>query len=127
MDEDRFIFYADYFTIIAESGLESANDIFSALQNTQLGDPTRFDQKEAALINQRTFTEEFRNAYKRTYLNAQSLRPMEAAFKALSEHIRIYAGTDMDGYLAARGLKVPRTFVQIANLLGESIASDKIE
>lgn len=126
--QSRYQFYADYFALAAEAGLEISRAIFRGIDPLERVNFTTFSVYENAITSRNTLLTALKSSYEQIFTNAVSLDPMRDAFVALSDHIVKYSGQTIDGYLTDKSIQVPTTYAKIHRLsTGETISIVNIE
>ena len=124
--DERFIFYADYFAMAAEAGLESARSIFNAYTAAVLVNFNTVTNRQTAAKDRNDLAMTLRTTYDLVLINAVALQPMREAFVFLAAHIKRFTGNNIDDYLTAQGIQVDRTYANIANITGEIVSETNI-
>lgn len=125
---EKYQFYADYFAIAAEAGLEVGRSLYKAIDPLERVNFNSFEKYENAAVSRNTLLAILQSSYEQIFTNAVSLDPMRDAFVALADHILQYYGSPVNTYLSDNSLKVKRTYARIHRLAtGETISDANIE
>lgn len=128
MDTDRFQIYADYFTLAAKAGRESANTMFDALDPLTHVRVQTFLVFENAISAKNTMIQTIESSYERMVTNAINVDPMANSFKYLADHVKRSSGaSNLDEYLSDNSIQVSSTYAEIHRIVtGETISDANI-
>ena len=122
-----FVYYADYFAWLAQSGLQSAQALYRAIAVIKAVNQTTFTNFTNAVNSQGELKFTLRSAYEQIYSNMLSTDPLQGPFTVLSEYIKEKSGLSVDEYLTEQGLKVIPTYAAISALFNEPISPENVE
>lgn len=127
MSRSRFVVYKDYFTTIAESGLEAAKALTSGISAVQNVDVTTYSNVSEAASARNSLLVDLQSSYEQIFTTGVALSPMSGAFRELSDHIQFHTDQNLNTYLENRALKVSATYAKIHRLsTGETIDIENI-
>lgn len=126
IDNNRFLFYADYLALLAEAGIERSRSAFKAIDAAVRVSVSSFDVKTEADLSKNNLLNTVRTAYNTMYNESNSIDSMSSSFRKLAEHIKYWTGQDIDDYLTSEGITVDSTYANISGLLNNPISNNNI-
>lgn len=128
INNERFLFYADYYSLAASSGLERARLFFDSVNAISLLDKSSITNLETVNLAIEGIKTAIDLGYEMLWSDGQSITHMRAAFVSLADHVKKASGNrTLDGYLTEQGLQVSSTFAQISRITGNPISTSNIE
>lgn len=125
---ERFLEYADYFALIADSGINSAKSIFGTISIVINVNTATYENRDNAISVRNSLAIDLQSSYEQISTSAVSLEPMRDAFRELSDHILFHTVDTVDNYLTNNSLKVKSTYARINRLsTGETISAENRE
>lgn len=125
---ENFLYYADYFAIIAESGLERARALFPGIRISTLVDTSTIINRPNSDVAIANLSRSFDTSYEYLWLDGQHIEPIQDAFNGLSQYLLESTEVeDVDEYLTAKGIQVQRLYATLANIFGEDISDSNVE
>lgn len=119
--KENFLFYADYFVFVAESGLNRARDLFPAISTSTLVDVTTIINRTKTDVATANMTRMLDTSYEYLWLEGQDINPIRDAFNGLSAYILKQEGLSVNSYLAQQGITVLPLYATLSNIFGETI------
>lgn len=124
---DKFILYADYFSMSADAGVARAKVFFGGINPVVNVDMRTYDVFDDAQQSKRGLIATLQLSYNVLLTEAESIVPMSDAFKSLAEHIRKWTGSNLNDYLSNNNIQVSSTYANISSLCNNSINNENIE
>ena len=125
LSSTNFLFYADYFAHIADSGLNRARALFPGIEASLRTDLTTIVNKNNTNV-QSILTRKLDTAYEYLWLDGQNLNQIRDAFNGLSKYVLESTGSDVETFLTQNGITVKSTYATLANIFGENISESNI-
>lgn len=124
--KENFLFYADYFAYIAESGLNRARDLFPAISTSTRVDVLTIINRTTTDIATRNMSRMLDTSYEYLWLDGQHIDPIRDAFTGLSDYILKSTGLGVTAYIEQQGIAVLPQYARLANIFGETIKAPNI-
>lgn len=122
---DKIQYYADYYALTAESGLNSSKNIFDAISIAKSIRLSTIPIPLDAVVAHNQLVSNLESTYEIIFTSAFSLEPMDQAFNALSSYIKKYAST-VDEFLSDNNIDVDETYAQLSRLYGHPVSEENI-
>ena len=126
IDNNRFLFYADYLALLAEAGIEKSRSAFKSINAAARVSVSSFDIKTEVDLSKNNLLNTVRTAYETMFNEANSIDAMSGSFRRLAEHIKFWTSQDIDAYLTSEGITVSSVYANISGLLNNPVSSDNI-
>ncbi len=120
----NFLFYADYFAYIAESGLNRARAMHPGIAVSTQVDLSTILNKPSTDVATANFTRAFDTSYEYLWLDGQNIDPIRTAFEGLSQYVLKSTNQDINTFIEAQGIKVLTLYATLANIFGETIENE---
>ena len=135
ISNSQFVNYTNLFGQTAETGIKSAQSLYSALNPLSRTRFSTFEIKVDALNVASSLIYAVESSYEIMFSDANSMHPMREAFLGLSKHIKDWTGQTINQYLTSEGITVNRVYANIMNSMatrgdiqgGSIISSANIE
>jgi len=127
IDSNNFLFYADYFVYIAESGLERAKSLNSGIGVISSVNIHTMKNKGNSDIAKKQMIQMLDTSYEYLWLDGQNIDPIRDAFVALSKYVLEETGLTVNQYLTSEGIKVKPLYATLSNIFDKTISSSNIE
>ena len=125
LSSSNFLFYADYFAYIADSGLNRARTLFPGIETSLRTDISTIVNKNNTNA-QSILTRKLDTAYEYLWLDGQNLNQIRDAFNGLSKYVLESTGSDVETFLTQNGITVKSTYATLANIFGENVSEINI-